>query len=219
MNNGHFSFIRLLLAIKLCVVFSFIPSPHQCSRGHSVSSLFDLPDQKERFVRSIDNSVRLIRKELDKTSLKSALKYADLRKFDNQPPGYLFLATNLGFFLVGPILKQNGEPLFAVLVELAGLASTYYHFGQLKYGPDNPIVLRALLADYVIAAMTTLAFTITLFTSQLSVQSAESLACSLAGLVCLILSWVYEFGYPYLILHGSWHVFSAAATYLVASAP
>jgi hypothetical protein len=121
--------------------------------------------------------------------------------------------------LVGPILQQNGQTLFAALVELAGLASTYYHYGQLKYGPDNPLVLRALLADYIIAAMTTLTFSVTLFTSELSVQSVESFACSLAGLTCLLLSWMYEFDYPYIILHGSWHVLSAAATYLVASAP
>lgn len=107
----------------------------------------------------------------------------------------------------------------SVTIEIAGLASFYYHWSQIHYGPGKDEVRVALLTDYITAF---LAINVTFIEiCQLVINVLNSgdgdhfpfapIAYGLTGLLCLFGSWIYEYELPYILLHGLWHVFSAAA--------
>jgi hypothetical protein len=45
----------------------------------------------------------------------------------------------------------------------------------------------------------------------------DCIVLGVAGVLCLIGSWGFEYGVPYLFLHGMWHIFSALCTSAVGS--
>mmetsp|Transcript_26331 Transcript_26331/g.26578 ORF Transcript_26331/g.26578 Transcript_26331/m.26578 type:complete len:112 (+) Transcript_26331:313-648(+) len=97
--------------------------------------------------------------------------------------------------------------------------SMYYHWSQLHYGPNRDEVRIALLIDYFAATIAILFSTFKMgifFLKLFSLHTAISISWNfvifgILGVGCLLGSWVLEYGLPYLILHGLWHVFSAAA--------
>ena len=154
--------------------------------------------------------------------VKSLLTYADLRPHNvSSPAGLLFLATN-GLYLktgLDQMLAPSTHALGA-LVEVAGLMSLWYHYSQLRFGPDNNAVRVALLFDYVsawYAIASGLAIAVqTLSLSALLQIPPGCLFFSGTGVVLLLLSWAegLNYGVPYMLLHGGWHLCSAYAASL-----
>ena len=46
----------------------------------------------------------------------------------------------------------------------------------------------------------------------------DALITGAGSIVAISLCWVWEFGYPYLVLHSIWHILSAYTGYLVGQA-
>ena len=145
------------------------------------------------------------------------LEYADVRPLDEgSPEAALFLATNIAFFSVGGLLAGGSTPLLALQMELAGCGSVWYHWNQVCYGGTNhPAVQLAMLVDYLFAVPTALRFA--QMTIQLGVDvPAPALACAAGAVATLAAGWVWDGPRQYMVLHGLWHLFGAAAIYQVA---
>ena len=99
--------------------------------------------------------MRRIRKGLP--SGRWLLEYADLRPLDESSPEcQIFLATNIVFFAAGGALVGS-SPALALQLELAGMASVWYHYTQCCYGgTQHPSVQLAILIDYIFAVPTAL---------------------------------------------------------------
>jgi hypothetical protein len=145
------------------------------------------------------------------------LGYADTAPFsDKTLVGILFLATNICYFWAGTNLFANNNYLLSATIEVAGFVSLYYHWSQIHFGPNRDEVRYALLIDYI-TAFAAINFTfldLLLLLFQVSTNSAcdfplPSVALGIAGVACLLGSWAFEFGLPYIVLHGLWHVFSS----------
>ena len=153
---------------------------------------------------------------------ESLLSYADLRPYNvSSPTGALFLATNVLYLKTGlDQIKFAETQSLGILVEVAGLMSLWYHFAQLRYGPGSQEVKVALLFDYASAWYAIISGLIlaaqTLSPSALMHLPLNCLFFSGVGIVFLLLSWVegLNFGLPYMLLHGSWHICSAYAASL-----
>lgn len=145
------------------------------------------------------------------------LGYADTRPYDDKTyVGLLFLATNLCYLWAGIYLYANNNYLLSAAIEVAGFVSLYYHWSQIHFGPNRDEVRYSLLIDYL-AAFAAINFTfidLVLLLFQVSNISTcdfplQSVALGVTGVICLLGSWTFEFGLPYITLHGLWHVFSS----------
>jgi len=150
------------------------------------------------------------------------LSYADLSPATPRTPaGQAFLATNLGYAVVGAWLAAEGDCLYGGLTEAAGLVSFAYHYAQLDLGKNRPEVRLALLVDYLVAGAALLTGTAYLVQdcaaggAGLAATSGTTLASAAVALGCLGLCWVWEYGYPYIFLHSLWHIASAYTGFLV----
>merc|ERR1711957_92542 len=175
----------------------------------------------EKIDRTYDNLGPLmpLAEKLDEVSGDWALSYADLSPVTPKTPsGVSFLATNIGYAGVGLALGLQGEYLLGILTEIAGIVSFWYHYSQLELGQNRSEVRLALLTDYITAgaAIITGGF----YMAQIGISSLqlEVFGFGGAGILCLGLCWVWEFGYPYLVLHSLWHIFSAYTASLVGQA-
>lgn len=149
------------------------------------------------------------------------LRYADLAPYsEHHWAGLAFLATNALYTWVGFALFDEGQTLFSILVEVAGFISTYYHWQQLRNSGGKPInraAVTALLIDYVVATITIVLYLISVTQVGFSGSSGaietatKSMIIAIVGVVCLVSSWRYEYGAPYMLLHGAWHILSALA--------
>jgi hypothetical protein len=74
-------------------------------------------------------------------------------------------------------------------------------------------VRMALLLDYLFASISILTALVYLLTT--STLPLTALAVAVASVVFLSLSWVWEYGKPYMIFHSLWHLCSAYAGYLI----
>ena len=150
------------------------------------------------------------------------LTYADLRPYNvSSPTGALFLATNALYLSTGLAQMRLPETQsLGILVEIAGLMSLWYHFSQLRYGPSSRKVKVALLLDYasawyaIISGLVIAAQTLSPY-ALLHIPFSCVLFSGI-GIVFLFLSWVegLNFGVPYMVLHGSWHICSGYAASL-----
>lgn len=189
-------------------------------------TLFQSPSDEHSEVESAKtrsyNSMGLLSSfgaKLDELSGDWALSYADLSPATPQTPvGISFLATNVGYALVGLSLAQRGDLVFGTLTEIAGIVSFWYHYSQLEYGIEREEVRLALLTDYFTAL--TAIITGGIYIGQIGLANLPTDIFVSAGisLVCLALCWVWEFGYPYIFLHSLWHLGSAYTGYLVGNA-
>eukprot|EP00521_Asterionellopsis_glacialis_P009015 CAMPEP_0195289024 /NCGR_PEP_ID=MMETSP0707-20130614/5473_1 /TAXON_ID=33640 /ORGANISM="Asterionellopsis glacialis, Strain CCMP134" /LENGTH=293 /DNA_ID=CAMNT_0040348977 /DNA_START=60 /DNA_END=941 /DNA_ORIENTATION=+ len=150
------------------------------------------------------------------------LTYADLSpETESTPLGVGFLATNIAYALTGLLLTVQGDVFYGCVTELAGVVSFWYHYSQLKHGQLNsqPVKL-ALMVDYMTAgaALMCTGFYLLTFPQGFGQIPVEALIAGFGGLTSLGLCWVWEMGYPYLILHSLWHLLSAYAGYTVGQA-
>lgn len=155
---------------------------------------------------------------LDDISGGWALSYADLApNSEKTPVGQIFLATNAAYAIVGLFLSLQGELLLGVLTDICSIASFAYHYTQLQQPHGRSLestVKLALLVDYFFAVTAILVGLIYLAIDQ-TLPPVEGIVTSILGIACLLSCWVYEYGTPYIILHGMWHLFSAATGYYI----
>jgi hypothetical protein len=149
------------------------------------------------------------------------LFYADLSpETTTSPLGITFLLTNLAYALAGFLLTIRGEIVLGTMTECAGAVSFWYHYSQLKYsGQEKNVQVRlALLTDYIFAGSALI--TGGLYALILGPFSLPlgSLLSAVAAVLCLALSWKWEFGLPYILWHSLWHILSALTGYLIGQA-
>jgi hypothetical protein len=176
--------------------------------------LFDRSALTNRFLAWADS----VQQSLDEVSNGWALTYADLSPDSPQTlPGATFLATNAAYFLVGLYLFANGDVWFGFWTDACAICSFNYHYNQLMAtGTTQAASVRlALFLDYIAAAISM--STATLYILHSDVVPFEALAVSGVGLIFLAMSWVYEYGRPYMIWHSLWHLSSAYSGYLIGS--
>ena len=175
---------------------------------------YDVPPLQQQ----IQNAVAPAADFLDDVSGGWALSYADLTPNSERTiPGQVFLATNVAYTIVGIILALRGEVLLGFLTDLCSFASFAYHYTQLQqpYGrTQDSTVKLALLLDYFLA-ITSILIGISYMVADQTLPPIEGIATSILGVSCLLMCWVWEKGLPYIILHGLWHLFSAASAYYI----
>lgn len=147
-----------------------------------------------------------------------ALFYADLSpENETTSVGRAFLATNIAYALVGLLLTIQGDVILGLLTEVVSVASFIYHYTQLQASgmrtPDATVRV-ALMVDYIFAFTSIFVGLIYLVSDQ-QLPPIEGFVSAFAGLSCLFACWIYEKGYPYILLHSFWHLFSAYAAYVV----
>jgi|UniRef100_A0A7S2UKF8 hypothetical protein len=195
-------------------------SEEEAAKSVALQSLQD--DLKQRVVLDESEIPSLLvpyAKKLDELTGGWALQYADLSPAtETSPQGVAFLATNAAYAWVGLILGIQGEFLLGGLVELAGAVSFWYHWSQLKYGTNRMEVRLALLTDYLTAGAALITGVLYCFTMGIQTLPLDVVLTGAAAIFCLGLSWVWEFGMPYLFWHSLWHIFSAMTGYLVGQA-
>ena len=143
------------------------------------------------------------------------LSYSNTSPYNiTEPCGLTFLLTNTAYFATGIYGIFQGYNLQSVLLELAGLLSVNYHYKQLIYGRDDIEVKKALALDYFGAVTALLLIGYDVITQVLlGYPPIVAITYSAVGAICLLFSWVFARGLPYLLWHGLWHIFSGAACY------
>ena len=151
-------------------------------------------------------------------------KYALLtirhEKSERTLPGQIFLATNIAYTAVGLFLSLHDEVLLGIFTEFCSIASFGYHYAQLQqpYGRTQDSTVRlALLLDYILA-ITSIVIGLFYLVFDQAVPPTEGIAIAILGIICLLSCWVWEEGLPYIVLHGLWHLFSAASAYYIGMA-
>merc|ERR1740124_429896 len=190
-------------------------------RLHANEKKMSRNDEDNEINRTYDNLGPLmpLAKKLDEVSGEWALSYADLSPATPKTPaGVAFLATNICYAGAGLALGLQGEYLLGILTEIAGIVSFWYHYSQLELGQDRSEVRLALLTDYITASAALLTGGFYIAQMDISILPLEIVGFSIASVLSLALCWVWEFGYPYLILHSLWHILSAYTGYLVGQA-
>jgi hypothetical protein len=189
--------------------------------AEKLKSFKDDIETKISYDRSYENMGILmpLAEKLDAVSGDWALSYADLSPATPKTPaGVSFLLTNVCYAYAGIVLISQGDFFYGSLVELAGAVSFWYHYSQLEFGKDRSEVRLALLTDYFTAGSALL--TGGFYMVQMGITSVPIDALIVGGgaILALSLCWVWEFGYPYLVLHSIWHILSAYTGYLIGQA-
>ena len=159
---------------------------------------------------------------LDESTNGWALSYADLSPESEETPiGQAFLATNIAYSSVGIVLSMNGDLFLGFVMELVATASFIYHYAQLQkpfLRSKDTTVRTALMVDYTFALSSIfigLFYLASDFIIDHKLPPVEGFASAAISLVFLFACWIWERGYPYLVLHSLWHIFSAFACYSV----
>jgi len=169
------------------------------------------------------DSVAPVQETLDALTGDWALSYADLSPDTPRTlTGQAFLATNAAYLIAGIyILVVSGDLWFGFWTDMAAIASFNYHYNQLLVagtdGKANSVRL-ALTLDYTAAAISILtagSYLLSDISSHAHAFPVVAVAVSAVGLVCLYLSWVWEYGRPYMFWHSLWHLCSAYSGYLI----
>ena len=133
----------------------------------------------------------------------------------------LFIGTNAAFVVAGSALAANGNAGLGVLLDLASVGSVGYHWSQCALGGTNrPLVQLAMLVDYAFALPSAALGTVCAL-SLGSELPMSVVACAVAALASLAGGWLdvaEENPRVYMLFHGLWHIFSAAAGYQLALA-
>ncbi|KAI2512802.1 hypothetical protein MHU86_1590 [Fragilaria crotonensis] len=147
-----------------------------------------------------------------------ALTYADCSP-ENETTliGRAFLATNLAYTLMGLVCLFYGDVWFGAISEAASVASFMYHYNQLSNPKDAAVVRLVLTIDYLIAFCCLGTALFYVLTDPMAVPFEGYVACALSVLF-LGLSWIWEAGAAYCILHGMWHLLGAYGGYLIGQA-
>lgn len=141
-----------------------------------------------------------------------AFTYANTEPYDlNSPEAVAFLATNLGFFIVGNnMATMGGDPFLGAMCELAGSASCWYHYTQVRVGGNRQSAVQLALAlDYSLA-LPTLALATTYATDLGNALPPSVVLWAAAAFVCLFYgcrhSVMYEQPRTFMVVHGAWHL-------------
>jgi len=179
---------------------------------------YDAPTTTNQLRNQVETFLAPATTFLDDASDGWALSYADLTPdSESTLPGQAFLATNIAYTAVGLILSLQGEVVLGVLTDICSVASFCYHYVQLQqpYGRAQDSTVRlALLIDYILA-ISSILIGLSYMVFGHAVPPPEGIACAIISIVCLLSCWVWEQGLPYIILHGLWHLFSAASAYYI----
>mmetsp|Transcript_1607 Transcript_1607/g.2374 ORF Transcript_1607/g.2374 Transcript_1607/m.2374 type:complete len:326 (+) Transcript_1607:136-1113(+) len=180
-------------------------------------------DIKQKYQRDLSQDgfgpLLPIAEKIDEATGGWGLGYADLApETPKTPLGIAFLATNGCYAFAGLALGVQGEFLLGTLTEIAGAVSFWYHYSQLEFGKDRSEVRLALLTDYITAGAALI--TGGVYMANMGIQSVpfEAVVAGSLAVLFLSLSWVWEFGAPYLFWHSLWHVMSAYTGYIVGQA-
>lgn len=162
------------------------------------------------------DSVAPVENALDSLTGDWALSYADLTPDSTRTiAGQAFLVTNVAYLIAGIYIFMSGDLWFGFWTDMAAIASFNYHYNQLlASGKTKAASVRlALLLDYTAAAFSIL--TAAAYILSFSIFPVQAVGVSVAGLVFLYMSWVYEYGRPYMCWHSLWHLCSAYSGYLI----
>lgn len=162
---------------------------------------------------------------LDNATDGWALSYADLSPDNTQTlTGQAFLASNMAYVVAGALLTVTGDFWFGFCTELAAIASFNYHYQQLldsgsvslKSKSSNKVVRLALLVDYLFAMISILTGLVYILTSPTTADlPIYTISVAVVACICLGMSWIWEYGKPYMFWHSLWHLFSAYAGYVI----
>lgn len=162
---------------------------------------------------------------LDNATDGWALSYADLSPDNTQTlTGQAFLASNMAYVVAGGLLTVTGDFWFGFCTELAAIASFNYHYQQLldsgsvslKSKSSNKVVRLALLIDYLFAMISILTGLVYILTSPTTADlPIYTISVAVIACICLGMSWIWEYGKPYMFWHSLWHLFSAYAGYVI----
>jgi hypothetical protein len=158
---------------------------------------------------------------LDNVTSGWALSYADLSPDNtNTITGQAFLASNLAYVIAGALLYLNGDIWLGFCTELVAIASFNYHYQQLMSAgtTSSKTVRLALLVDYIFAMISILTGLAYILTSPATAGlPIYTVSIGVAACICLGLSWLWEYGKPYMFWHSLWHFFSAYAGYVIST--
>ncbi|GKY92999.1 hypothetical protein MPSEU_000268400 [Mayamaea pseudoterrestris] len=167
---------------------------------------------------------------LDRVTDGWALSFADLTPESPKTLlGQSFLLTNAAYLMAGVTLTLVYNDFWLALwTDVAAVCSYNYHYTQLQACSSSEQdrvsakeeVRLALLLDYSAAGVSILSALYYLISTivashMLSPLEGQAMVVSLAGVGCLLLSWKWEYGRPYMFWHGLWHLGSASAGYLI----
>lgn len=167
---------------------------------------------------------------LDRATDGWALSFADLTPESPKTVlGQVFLWTNLAYLIGGVSLTLLYNDFWlAFWTDCAAICSYNYHYTQLQCcsvseelrDAAKEEVRLALLVDYTAAGISILSamyylISTTWLSHTLSPEETQAILVAMAGTSCLLLSWKWEYGYPYMFWHGLWHLGSAYSGYLV----
>lgn len=145
--------------------------------------------------------------------------YADTQPFnETSAEGIAFLATNALYPVAGAALGAQ-DPALGALTECATAGSLLYHYSQLRLGgsPQRSIVKFCMLIDYAFAIPALLLGTVYAASVGEAVPMGAEVCAALA-FASLAGGWVFTGPRQYLLLHGLWHVFGAAAGWQLSTA-
>ena len=122
-----------------------------------------------------------------------------------------FLATNLGFFLVGAnMATTGGDAVLGAMCELAGSASCWYHYTQIRVGGNRQSAVQSTLAiDYCCALPSLILATgyARDLGDALPASAVLWTAAAFAGLIYGCQQDVmYEQPRVFMAVHGGWHL-------------
>lgn len=154
-------------------------------------------------------------------------RFADLTPYSGKDSiGFLFLSSNLPYFVASSCLFQHNLQLMGIIIGSAGLTSLLYHLVQLQYGNrevSSSIVKEFLYADYILAilAIGTYCYEIYSRIDSHRYQISDLIATfsiSILSLYVLLVSWSEQNnkGLRYIFFHSMWHILSASAVILFA---
>ena len=146
--------------------------------------------------------------------------YADTRPYTLETPeAQAFVATNVAFTIAGAAIATTGGDLaLGALTEAAGIASVGYHASQCHLGGTNRTVVQFfMLIDYALA-LPTLAGGAFYASGLGDALPQGAIVCAILSGAALVGGWFFESPRQYMLLHGLWHVFGAAAAYQLAIA-
>lgn len=173
---------------------------------------------KSSIASQTQDALAPVAQAIDNVSDGWALSYADLSpETETTPVGQAFLATNIGYAVVGVLLTIKGDTVLGILTEVASIASFIYHYTQLQASMDpmkDGSVRFALLIDYI-CACTAILVGLFYLAMDHQVPPIEGIVSGGAGIGCLLACWVWEYGLPYIVLHSFWHLFSAYTAFVV----
>jgi hypothetical protein len=142
-----------------------------------------------------------------------AFTYANLQPFTmDSLEAQLFLATNLGFFAVGYLLgTTGGNPVLGLMCELAGTASCWYHYQQVKLGGNRDRSVQIALAIDYACALPSLALSLGYGSDLGEALPASAVASTVVAFVCLAYGCrkdvMFEQPRVFMSIHGAWHLF------------